>query len=299
MKVKEITLSEAQKIFRPRPKDSHKGSFGTVNAVVGCSRYRGAAALSVMGALRSGAGIVRLCSTERVCAAVAAQYPSATLLPLAENVDGYLSADSASEILKTVKNTDTLLLGCGLGQCADTASTVNRLVFGSKCRKMIDADGLNLLAASGSLEEAKKLGALRNCIITPHVGEMARLCGKSIAEISEDAETVAEGFSKEYGCVTVLKSHRTVIAVPTESEIKLYVSELGNPGLARGGSGDVLAGLISGFLAQGYTEEESAILGVAVHGSAADACAKELSMQAMLPSDLGTYICRVLKELER
>ena len=115
--------------------------------------------------------------------------------------------------------------------------------------------------------------------------------------VCENAEAVAKEFAEEYGCVTVLKSHRTVIAVKTEPEI--YVSELGNAGLARGGSGDVLAGLISAMLAQGHATSESARLGVAIHGAAADLCAEERSMQAMLPSDLGEYICKVFKNTEQ
>ena len=298
MKTQKITVNEITKILKSRPSDSHKGTMGTVNAVVGCSRYRGAAVLSVMGALRAGAGIVRLCGTEKVCAAVAAQYPSATLLPLGENAEGYISADSVSEIINAVKPTDVLLIGCGLGQCADTANTVNRLIFGLKNKKVIDADALNLLVSSDSLSVAKNVGALKNCIATPHIGEISRLCGKPISEISDSMESAAQEFSETYGCVTVLKSHRTVIAAPGDGNIDVYVSELGNTGLARGGSGDVLAGIIAGFLAQGYTLSESAVLGVAVHGSAADLCASERSMQAMLPSDLGEYICRLFSTLE-
>ncbi len=249
-----------------------------------------------MGALRSGAGIVRLCSTERVCSAVTAQYPSATLLPLPESTEGYISKAAAPVILNTVKPADVLLLGCGLGQCADTANTVNLLLFGSKCRKVVDADALNLIAATDSLSELKRRSALKSCVITPHIGEMSRLTGRSISEISEAMEATALEFTREYGCVTVLKSHKTVIALPNEETV--YISELGNSGLAKGGSGDVLAGLIAGLLAQGYTEKDSALLGVCVHGSAADLCASERSMQAMLPSDLGEYICRVFREYE-
>lgn len=296
MNVKNLTLPDALLILKPRPEKSHKGTFGTVNAVVGCSRYRGAAALSVMGALRAGAGIVRLCSTEKVCNAVTVQYPSATLLPLPETDGGYLSSSAASEVQRVINPTDTLLIGCGLGQCADTANAVNRLIFGTKCKKVIDADAINLLVATGSLSEAKRTGALNGCIITPHIGEAARLTGRSIGEISDNMESAAAALSEEYGCITVLKSHVTVIASPISNT--LHVSELGNAGLARGGSGDVLAGLIAGFLAQGYTEEESALLGVAVHGAAAGLCSDELSMQGMLPSDLGKYICKVFQITE-
>lgn len=292
-----ITLQNTKSILKPRPKDSHKGSFGTVNAVVGCARYRGAATLSVMGALRSGAGIVRLCSTEKVCSAVTVQYPSATLLPLPETDEGLISMDSVPLLLKTVKKEDSLLIGCGLGQCADTANTVNRMLISARCKKVVDADALNLIAPIETLGMIKNQKSLCGSIITPHVGEAARLMGRSISDVSENVESAALEITKELGCVTVLKSHKTVITVPDEDT--LYISELGNSGLSKGGSGDVLAGLIAGFIAQGYTEKESALLGVCIHGTAADLCAKERSMQAMLPSDLDTYICKVFREIEK
>ena len=296
MKTTTITLQNTKSLLKPRPKDSHKGTYGTVNAVVGCARYRGAATLSVMGALRSGAGIVRLCSTERVCSAVTVQYPSATLLPLPETAEGFISMESVPKLLKNLKAEDTLLIGCGLGQCVDTSNTVNRIIFSTRCKKVVDADALNLIAPIENLGMIKNAKSLWGCVITPHIGEAARIMGRSISSISENMEASALEITKELGCVTVLKSHKTVIAVPDKETV--YVGELGNTGLARGGSGDVLAGLIAGFLAQGYTEEESALLGVTVHGTAADLCAKECSEHAMLPSDLGTYICRAFKELD-
>ena len=293
-----ISEKDIKILLMPRPKASHKGTFGTVNAVVGCSKFRGAAALSTMGALRSGVGIVRVCSTKKVIGAVTVQYPSATLLPLPETDEGYISAKAVPTLLKTVKDTDTLLIGCGLGQCTDTANAVNLLVFGTKVKKVIDADALNLLAATGALKEAEKSGALAGCIVTPHVGEMARLTGKSIGEISANAETMsaaAAEFTHKYKCVTVLKSHVTVIATDTET----YVIQGNNSGLAKGGSGDVLAGLIAGLFAQGYTAEQSAILGVLIHSTAAKNCAQDLSEQAMLPSDLESYICKILADITK
>lgn len=341
-----ISEKDIKILLMPRPKDSHKGTFGTVNAVVGCSKFRGAAALSTMGALRSGVGIVRVCSTEKVIGAVTVQYPSATLLPLPETDGGYISAKAIPTLLKTVKDTDILLIGCGLGQCTDTAAVVNQLIFGTKARKVIDADALNLLASSGTLEEAEKSGALSGCIVTPHVGEMSRLTKKSIGEISANVDTMiaaAAEFTHKYKCITVLKSHVTVIAAPSDTgvpapdfdaltqlelkgksitecttfeeirhaakqgttrEIKhnypddcrIHLSRMSNSGLAKGGSGDVLAGLIAGLFAQGYNAEQSAILGVLVHSTAAKNCAHDLSEQAMLPSDLETYICKIFAD---
>ena len=343
-----ISSGDIKALLSSRPKSSHKGTFGTVNAVVGCSRFRGAAALSTMGALRVGAGIVRLCSTERVCAAVTVQYPSATLLPLPETDEGYVSSSAVSTVLGAIKDGDVLLLGCGLGQCPDTAALVNGLIFGSKAKKVIDADALNLLVATGATDEAEKTGALLGCIVTPHVGEMARLTGKSPDAIAANVDSMIDAaacFSRKYKCITVLKSHFTVIAAPDDigasapdfevhisnqikrvrnkgiSEctdfdelkyaskhyqqreikrknsdgVRIYVLRACNSGLAKGGSGDVLSGMISGFLAQGYTAEKSALLGALIHSAAAAECASELSPYAMLPSDLGEYICRVFR----
>lgn len=190
-------------------------------------------------------------------------------------------------------------MGCGIGQSTDTANVVNSVISGCNGGLVIDADGLNLIALSGSAEQLLRSKPKGKCIITPHMGEMSRLCGKSVSRIKEDPVAVATEFTESNGCVTVLKDSQTVIAVPdTDSKgTRIYRSSFGNPGLARGGSGDVLAGLIAGFYAQGYTSEESAVLGVLTHGISADLCAAERSMQAMLPSDLDEYICRLFASL--
>ena len=298
--MKELKKEDIVGILEARSPDSHKGSYGTVNAVVGSVSYRGAAVLAAMGMLRSGAGIVRVCSVERVCAAVIDRYPSATLSVLKENSLGMISAECCSLLLSICRRPAVTLIGCGLGQSADTAAVVNTLVSGGSGGIVIDADGLNLLALSEGLEQvlsgrcAKDVG---QCVITPHLGEMSRLTGRSIGELKADPEGAATEFSRRFGCVTVLKDHNTVIAAPGEDGVKTYISRFGNPGLARGGSGDLLAGLIAGFMAQGYTGEQSALLGVLIHGLSADSCAAERSMQGMLPSDLDGYICRLFRSL--
>lgn len=283
--------------LKKRIPESHKGTYGTLCAVVGSENYRGAAVLSCGGALRSGVGIMKLCSAETVCAAVAASFPSATFCPLPKTDDGMISASAIQTLNKCLPNASALLIGCGLGQSQDTAELVKHLVTSFQGRTVLDADALNLLSSANSTDilDLNTANNVTNKVITPHIGEMSRLCGKSIAAIKASPELCAVEFSLKYNCVTVLKDFYTVIAAPNvEKKCNTYISRLGNAGLAKGGSGDVLAGIIGGLLAQGYTAEESATIGVTLHGLSADLCASENSMQAMLPSDLDRYICKVL-----
>lgn len=286
--------------LKKRERSSHKGTYGTLCAVVGSDNYRGAAVLSCGAALRSGAGIVRLCSTEAVCSALISRFPSATLCPLPGGVGGGLSPSALPELNASLKTADALLIGCGLGRSVDTENAVNSVLFAYQGNKVIDADALNIISETASLSELSARGRIspHSTVITPHVGEMSRLCGKSIESVKACPVETAVDFSLRYGCTVVLKDSFTVIAAPENSgNCRVYESHYGNAGLARGGSGDVLAGLIAGLLAQGYTAEMSATLGVLVHGLAADACAKELSMQAMLPSDLDGYICKLFARM--
>ena len=215
-----------QKI-QPRPRDAHKGTFGSVLAVAGSVSYRGAAALAVEGALRTGAGIVTLASVEPVLAAVAARLP------------GF----SGSAVL--------------------------------------DADGLN--AAADLLQMGKMLHPQGELILTPHPGEMARLTGHSAAEINADREGTALRYAKVWNAVVVLKGAHTVIAGP---DGRCAVNPTGNPGLSRGGSGDVLAGMTSALLACGLPAFEAAACAVYLHGAAADRAAALHGETGMLPHDL-------------
>ena len=289
-------------LLRPRNKEGHKGSYGTLQCIVGSDCYRGASVLSAMGALRSGAGIVRICSVEKACAAVAKTYPSATLLPLADNGAGMISAKEIGRIIEASSSASALLIGCGLGQSADTAAVVGFLLSAFKGGAVVDADALNLIALGGNARQTLSVcgAAYPTRVITPHIGEMSRLTGKSADIIKREPEIAAAEFSAEYGCVTVLKDYRTVIAVPDASEAfgaSTYLWERPNSGLAKGGAGDVLAGLIGGFLAQGYSAADSAVLGVGIHGIAAEMCASERTEDAMLPSELGEYICRAFSSI--
>lgn len=268
---------------------AHKGVRGTLTVVSGSVMYRGAASLAVGSALRTGCGIVRLISCEKVVSAVAARYSCCTFLPVSEASSGTVGADCASAIYGVSDKTDAFLIGCGLGQSAEASAAVSAVAACGK-KAVLDADALNIISANPNIYSTLKKGF----IVTPHVGEMARLMGATVSDIKSDPISYAKRFSLEHGCVTVLKDCQTVIS--TENG-EIYLSNLGNEGLAKGGSGDALAGLIAGFAAQDYSLADAAIIGTAVHGLSAALCAEENGKMAMLPSDLEKYTVKLLASL--
>lgn len=274
---------------RRRALYSNKGTYGKLLCITGSALYPGAAAISAMGALRCGAGIVTVASTERVINMMASRIPEATFLPLPENESGSISAAAKDMLLPVLEKYDAVLIGCGLTRHKDTKEIVRFVLKNAKGRIIFDADALNCLAGNAEiLSEAQKIP-----VITPHMGEMARLCGKNISEIAEERVDVAVETAKKLGCVVVLKDSSTVIAAPNGD---LYFNTTGNPGLSKGGSGDCLAGMIAAFAAQGFIETACAVCGVYIHGLAADKAAKELSTYGMLPTDIPAAVCSVFAE---
>lgn len=283
----ELTAEYVWQNIPPRAKNSHKGSFGAVLAVAGSACYRGAAALAVEGALRTGAGIVTLASVEPVLAAVSARLPECCLCPCEAGAEGGISPDSLPRIAR--QKATTLLLGPGLGgtaqsiaRAAETRTLVQRLLPEFEGNAVLDADGLNaaaqLLAAGECLPYPK--GEL---ILTPHPGEMARLTGLSTAQINADRQNTALRFAKQWNAVVVLKGAGTIIAAP---DGRYAINSTGNSGLSRGGSGDVLAGMTAALLACGLPAFEAAACAVWLHGAAADRAAASRGEYGMLPQDL-------------
>ncbi len=261
-----------------RPANGHKGTFGRVLAVVGSTPYRGAAALCCQGALRSGAGLVQLASEEAVCAAVAAQAPEVMYAVLNAGTHE-ANAALASAALQSA---DALVLGCGLGQTEQAAALVAALAAPCTKPTVLDADALNLLAATPApLLLTEEAPAPR--VLTPHIGEMARLLGTTAAAVLADQVGTARTAAQSWGSVVVLKSARTVIAAPDGRTLELNAP---NSGLAKGGSGDVLAGLIAGLLAQGLDAFDAAGCAVWLHSAAARRAADKKGEAAMLASDL-------------
>ena len=276
---KEITAQQVFGLLPCRRQDSHKGSYGKVMCLAGSARFRGAAALAAEGALRAGAGLVTLASVEPVIAAVAARVPECVFLPCRQSAEGGVSAQSGKAVLEKVRGMEVLLFGPGLGDTPDTAALLEQLGPSAGCALVLDADGLNAAAKMDSLPRSPGLPL----ILTPHPGEMARLCGLTTAEVNAGREGIAAGYARAEDCVVVLKGHRTIVAGP---QGEVFVNPTGNPGLSRGGSGDILAGMIAGLAAQGLSPLDAAVCSVWLHGAAADQCAKRLGQYGMLPHDL-------------
>ena len=289
---KEITAQQVFELLPRRRQDSHKGSYGKVMCLAGSARFRGAAALAAEGALRAGAGLVTLASVEPVIAAVAARCPECVFLPCRQSAGGGVSAQSGKAVLEKVRGMEVLLFGPGLGDTDDTAALLEQLGPSAGCALVLDADGLNAAAKMDSLPRSPGLPL----ILTPHPGEMARLCGLTIAEVNAGREGIAAGYARAEDCVVVLKGHRTIVAGP---DGEVFVNPTGNPGLSRGGSGDILAGMIAGLAAQGLSPLDAAVCGVWLHGAAADQCAKRLGQYGMLPHDLFADLGALFAAAER
>lgn len=273
-----------------RENSANKGTFGTLTVVGGSEKYRGAPILSCEAALRSGVGICRLCSTEKVIQSAASRRPEIIFQPIDENINGAISADSFISQMKHIAKSSSVLVGIGMTDCFDTEAVVSALLSNYESTLIIDADGLNSIkTCPEKLRSAKKTP-----IITPHVGEMSRLTKLSISEIKESRERAALDFSKKYNCVTVLKDSVTVIASP---EGKCMTLDRENSALSKGGSGDVLSGVIASFSAQGLAPYDAALCGVVIHSEAGFAASNLMAPESVLPSDVITCLSAVFKEL--
>ena len=288
----EMVLVTIAALLPQRSAQSNKGSYGSVAAAAGSLAYRGAAALCVEGALRTGAGLVYLASVEPVIQLVLTRTPECCALPCRTDADGgILAADAAAVRQRFTEKPAVLLAGPGLGPSA--ARILNALLTADAKWKaaVLDADALNALAA-GELGQFPLLPT--NTVLTPHPGEAARLLGCSVAQIQTDRPAAAQELAERYGCVAVLKGSGTLIAAPGR---EMLHNPTGNPGLARGGSGDVLAGMLAALLAQGLAPFDAAACAVWLHGAAADRCAARTSQLTMLPHDILTDLADVVKEL--
>ena len=293
-----ITSDFVWQAIQPRPRDAHKGTFGSVLAVAGSASYRGAAALAVEGALRTGAGIVTLASVEPVLAAVAARLPECCLCPCEAGAEGGISPQNIDRIRR--QKASVLLAGPGLGytaqsaaRAAETRALVKTLLPGFSGSAVLDADGLNLQAAHPQWYQY--LG--EHVVLTPHIGEMSRLSGRTIQEIQHEIADTALKCAAETGSVCVLKDACTVIA---DEKGQMYLNISGNSGMATAGSGDVLSGILAAVLCMYLKTEEQppmvlkAALGVYLHGLCGDLAAAEKGKRSMLAGDIIEYLPKAL-----
>lgn len=261
---------------------AHKGNFGRVLLLCGSRGYTGAAALAAMGALRSGAGLVYLCVPESIYAIEAVKLTEAIVLPMPDE-NGMYSTAAAGEVEKLLPRMDAVLIGPGMGQSEGTLAVLECILNRFDKPVVVDADGINLLSEHKYLLR----GRTAPTILTPHDGEFMRIWG----EPGQDRSASAMAMSREFGCITVLKGHETRIT----DGVACYRNTTGNPGMAVGGSGDVLAGIIVSLLGQGIAPLEAAAVSCWLHGAAGDVCAEKIGQYGMLPTDLLQELPRLMK----
>ncbi len=281
----------------PREPATHKGQTGRVAVVAGSRGMSGAAVLSALGALRGGAGLVRVYCPESILPVVAASEPCLMTVPLDEDLDGRIGSETALEQLDADWAT-ALAIGPGLGQSPGLRRFIVHVLGTAECPVVLDADGLNNIA--GQPDEVRKVRAGRATIFTPHPGEMARLrAGLGLSKEAggdDDARLrSAHEIAGALGITVVLKGHRTVVCTADQA----YINTTGNPGMATGGMGDVLTGMIAALLGQGLAPFEAACLGVHVHGLAADFCAKDIGPVGYLARDVADNLPAALAQASR
>jgi len=276
----------------PREADTHKGDYGHTLVLAGSVGMTGAAYLCAQAALLSGSGLVTLGIPESLNAILEVKLTEVMTRPLPETGELSLSLRALDEILELSKKASAVAIGPGLSLNVDTASLVKKLIELLDKPIVLDADGLNDLA--GDVEVLKRKKA--DIVITPHPGEFARLLESSPAEIQKNREEQAKNFSSEYGLVVVLKGHRTVVAGPHN---QLYVNDTGNPGMASGGAGDVLTGMIAGFLGQGDFPFEASKKGVYLHGLAGDLAKTEKGEVCLIATDILKKLPEAIKSVLR
>lgn len=289
-----LTREWAKAALPGRPQESNKGTFGRVLIVAGSMRYTGAAALSALGALRAGAGLVTLAAIPAVRAAVAALVPEVTFLPLPEEDDG-IAAAAGDLIAAALPGFSAMLIGPGLGLASGTQAVVRGVLSSPQAASVpavVDADGLNALSRMPGWSDAVKLKA----VLTPHPGELGRLVSEGVPSIQEHRVEIARNFAREWHKTVVLKGAHTIIARPDGDAL---ISPYATAVLATAGTGDVLAGAIAGLIAQGVEPADAAGLAVYLHGKAAESYREAYGDAGLLASELAPAIARAAHMLRR
>lgn len=285
-----VSHADISAVLPKRSTVSHKGDFGRVLCICGSRNMPGAAVLAVTGAVRAGAGLVTAAFPGGAYNAIAPHLTEPLLLPLGGEAESFALKDFAA-LKPAIKNADCILIGCGIGQSPETRELVYAVIRGAQCPVVIDADGINAVARNINILKEAKAGV----ILTPHPGEMSRLTGLSAEAILNDTCAAAEKFAKETGAVIALKTANTAVANGSGC---VYVNRGGNDGMAKGGSGDLLAGMTASLAAQGMKLFDAATAAVYIHSEAGDRAAKKLSRRGMTPSDMARELPMLLSEFE-
>ena len=282
---------KAKELLPLRPANANKGTFGRVLIIAGSKKMVGCCELAVSGAFRCGAGLVTLAFPDCIYNTVTLRLTENTFMPLPSQ-NGELSVSCLGELLKEINNFDTIVFGCGLGRSSDIKEILGELILKSQKPLIIDADGLNALA------EIKELLKKAECniLLTPHPGEMARLINKDVDYIQNNREKVVNDFVNEYNVNVLLKGHNTIIS--DSNATAMCINKTGNTGLSKGGSGDLLSGMIAGFTpSQKGDLFKAGCLGAYIHGLTSEAVSEELTEFSTLPTDCSKTIGKVIKTI--
>ena len=282
MEMLELDQKKVYHLLPDRPVNSHKGDYGRILLLCGSRGYTGAAALAAMGALRSGAGLVYLAVPESIYEIEAVKLTEPVISPLPDE-NGTFAVTAGKQVLSLLDNKDAVLIGPGIGQSEGSYAVVRTVLEAFSGTVVLDADGINVMNAHKDILRDRTSPT----ILTPHAGEFQRFGGILVEERAASAAAMA----RNLGVIVLLKGHETVI---TDGK-RCYRNPTGNPGMATGGSGDVLAGIITSLLGQGIPPLEAAACGAWLHGAAGDICAKEIGQYGMLPSDMLRVLPRLLK----
>ena len=276
-----VDAENIKSMLPPRKVITHKGDYGRILLLCGSRGYTGAAALAAMGALRTGAGLVYMGVPESIYAIEAAKLLEPVVIPFPDK-DGMFAQAACEQSNVMLPDMDAVLIGPGMGQSEGTIKLLNSVLKNAKCPVVVDADGINMLSRHKDILRERTAPT----ILTPHDGEFMRIFGKIIQDRCQCAAELA----LELGCIVLLKGHRTVI---TDGE-SCYINQTGNPGMATGGSGDVLAGIIVSLIGQGIAPLEAAACGAWLHGRAGDLCAEQIGQYGMLPQDMVNVLPKLL-----
>lgn len=288
--MKVLTADYVKSKLPLRPDDANKGTMGSLLNISGSYAMAGACILSSLSALKSGVGLLKVALPQSIYTIVASAVYEAVYLPVKDSDSGTVDNSSLDFLLDSAKKSSAVLLGCGLKLCDETVEFVKDFVTACTTPMLIDADGINAISLNIDVLNAVS----SDIVITPHPKEMSRLSGFSVQYIQENREEVAENFAKEYSVTVVLKGKNTIV---TDGN-RTFVNPTGNSGMAKGGSGDVLSGIVSSLMAQGLSSFDASCVGVYIHGLAGDLAADNLSKSSMLPSDIVEYLSDAFKTIE-
>lgn len=274
-----------------RERDCHKGTFGYTALIGGSTRYSGAIRLACLAnaAMRSGAGVVKVAAPCGICSTIASHILESTIFPLSETVEGndHLIRFVEGEIDELIKNVKTVTIGMGIGLKSDTEKLLQYLLTNCRAQLIIDADALTILSG---MEKELLRRSYKRPVLTPHMGEFSRLCGRSVSEISSDAVSFAKEYAKDTGTILLLKGPNTIV---TDGDEVILV-KAGCPGMATAGSGDVLSGILSALLAYCPDALMAAAAGAYINGKAGEAAEKEVGPVSLIASDTISKIPEVL-----